>query len=264
MRALGTLPSLRSSRNPLVALGLFAVAIYLAYEAAGAIVAGISTAWLLPSFSVLAGLVVIAILNDWRRGLYLLVGWILFEDFVRKYLGNNMAIYFAKDALAIILYVSFFRARLAKRIEKFRIPFRIALLVFIWFGFLQMFNPASPSIFYGILGMKVYFLYVPLIFVGYALMESEEELRRFFSFTCILILIVAGLGLAQSIIGPTFLNPPTLQEDIREFSTTYRGTSLGCAMLTALPQYSSVLAVSRTFCSRLADLFGLLRLPSPS
>ncbi len=172
-------------------------------------------------------MVVIAILNDWRRGLYLLVGWILFEDFVRKYLGNNMAIYFAKDALAIILYVSFFRARLAKRIEKFRIPFRIALLVFIWFGFLQMFNPASPSIFYGILGMKVYFLYVPLVFVGYAFLESEEELRRFFSFTCILILIVAGLGLAQSIIGPTFLNPSTLQEDIRELSTLYRVTSSG-------------------------------------
>ena len=176
---------------------------------------------------IVGGVVVIAILNDWRRGLYLLVGWILFEDFVRKYLGNNMAIYFAKDALAIILYVSFFRARLAKRIEKFRIPFRIALLVFIWFGFLQMFNPASPSIFYGILGMKVYFLYVPLVFVGYAFLESEEELRRFFSFICILILIVAGLGLAQSIIGPTFLNPSTLQEDIRELSTLYRVTSSG-------------------------------------
>ena len=94
--------------------------------------------------------------------------------------------------------------------------------------------------------MKVYFLYVPLIFVGYALLESEEELRRFFSFICILILIVAGLGLAQSIIGPTFLNPSTLQEDIRELSTLYRVTSSG-GCLSALALYSSVRAVSRIF-----------------
>ena len=214
-------------KSPLYFVGEVCVVFYLAYLLAQYIIVGDLVGLSFLAFLIVGGVVVIAILNDWRRGLYLLVGWILFEDFIRKYLGNNMAIYFAKDALAIILYVSFFRTRLAKRIEKFRIPFRIALLVFIWFGFLQMFNPASPSIFYGILGMKVYFLYVPLVFVGYAFMESEEELRRFFAFTCILILIVAGLGLAQSIIGPTFLNPSTLQEDIRDLSTLYRVTSSG-------------------------------------
>lgn len=222
MRALGTLPSLRSSRHPLVAFGLFALAIFAAYQAAEAILANDLNVFGYAAILMVGGVVVIVTLNDWHRGVYLLVGWILFEDFVRKYLGNNMAIYFAKDVLAIILYISFFRARRAKRAEKFRIPFRVPLLMFFWFGLLQMFNPASTSIFYGILGMKIYFLYVPLIFVGYALVESEEELRRFFSFTCVLILIVAGLGLAQSIIGPTFLNPAHLQADIRELSTLYR------------------------------------------
>ena len=222
MRALGTLPSLRISRNPLVAFGLFAVTIFAAYKAAESILANDLTSLSYVALIFVGGAVVVAILSDWRRGIYLLVAWILFEDFVRKYLGNNMAIYFAKDALAIILYVSFFRTRLAERVEKFRIPFRIPLLLFFWFGLLQVFNPASTSIFYGILGMKIYFLYVPLIFVGYALIKSEVELHRFFSFTCVLILIVAALGLAQSIIGPTFLNPAHLQEDIRELGTTYR------------------------------------------
>jgi hypothetical protein len=222
MRVLGTLPSLRISRNPLVTFGLFAIVIFAAYKAAQAILANDLTSLGYAALLFVVGAVVVAILNDWRRGLYFLVAWILFEDFVRKYLGNNMAIYFAKDVLALILYFSFFRARRGKQAEKFRVPFRIPLLLFVWFGVLQMFNPASTSIYYGILGMKVYFLYVPLIFVGYALMESETELHRFFSFTCTLILIVAGLGLAQSIIGPTFLNPSHLQENIRELSTTYR------------------------------------------
>ena len=196
--------------------------IFAAYKAAGAIIANDIDSLGFAALLFVGGAVVIAILNDWRRGLYVLVAWILFEDFVRKFLGNNMAIYFGKDVLAIVLYISFYRARHAKKSEKFRVPFRVPLLMFFWLGVLQVFNPASTSIFYGILGMKIYFLYVPLLYVGYALLESEEDLRRFFSFVCALILIVAALGLAQSIIGPTFLNPTNLQEDIRGLSTLYR------------------------------------------
>jgi hypothetical protein len=222
MRTLGTLPSLGTSRSPLVAVALFILVIFAAYKAAGAILADDISSLAFAALLFVGGAVVVAILNDWRRGLYILVAWILFEDFARKYFGNNMAIYFAKDILTLILYLSFFRHRTARRVEKFQIPFRIPLLVFIWFSLMQMFNPASTSIFYGILGMKVCFLYVPLIYVGYTFIESEEDLRRFFTFTCVLILIVAGLGIAQSIIGPTFLNPNNLQEDIRRLSTSYR------------------------------------------
>lgn len=222
MRVLGTFPSLRTTRNPLVALGIFGLVLYAGYRAAEAIIANDLSSLAYAALLLVGGGVVIAILNDWRRGLYLLVAWILFEDFVRKYLGNNMAIFFAKDILAIVLYISFFRARRARQVTFFRVPFRVPLLLFIWFAVLQIFNPGSSSIFYGILGMKVDFLYVPLVYVGYALIQSEEDLHRFFSFTSVLILIVAALGLAQSILGPTFLNPAHIQEDIRELSNTYR------------------------------------------
>lgn len=215
-------PSLRSSRNPVVTLGLMILVAFAAYKTAQIILADDLPTLTYAAMFFFGGAIVIAILNDWRRGLYVLVAWMLFEDLVRKYLGNNMAIYFAKDVLTLILYLSFFRARLAKRVERFHIPFRVPLLLFVWFAFLQIFNPSSTSIFYGILGLKVDFLYVPLVYVGYALMESEEELQRFFAFTSILILIVAGLGLAQSVIGPTFLNPTNLQGDIRDLSMNYR------------------------------------------
>jgi len=222
MKGVGALPQLRSTRNPLLALGFSAVALFLAYKAARAILANDLNTLGLSALLLIGGAVFIAILNNWKRGLYLLIGWILFEDFVRKYLGNNMAIYFAKDALALVLYLSYFRARMGKQVEKFKLPFRIAFIAFFWFCLLQMFNPALPSIFYGILGMKVDFLYCPLVFVCYTFSESEEDLRRFFSYICVLIMIVAGLGLAQSIIGPTFLNPKNLQDDIRELATGYR------------------------------------------
>ena len=95
MRTLGTLPSLRISRNPLVALAWSLVVVFAAYEAAEAILANDMTSLAFAALLFVGAAVFVAILNDWRRGLYLLVAWILFEDFVRKYLGNNMAIYFA-------------------------------------------------------------------------------------------------------------------------------------------------------------------------
>jgi hypothetical protein len=165
----------------------------------------------------------IKILNNWRQGLYIFFGWLFFEDFARKYLGNNMVVYFAKDFLVILVYISFFAARRRRKdIAAFKPPFLVPLLLMVWFALAQMFNPASPSMFYGVLGLKLYFLYAPLMYLGYALVDSELELRRFFMFNAVLLLIVGGLGIAQSIIGPTFLNPTVIQEDIRELSTLYR------------------------------------------
>jgi hypothetical protein len=226
MRMQGTIPSLRGSRNPIATVGVFLLVLLAAYKAAQAILANDLATLTVAGLLVVAIAVLIAIMNDWRRGLYLLFAWILFEDFFRKYLGNNMAIYFAKDILAIILYLSFYKARMAKEADKLRIPFALIFSVFFWFCLIQMFNPASNSIFFGILGMKVNFVYFPLIFVGYNFAKSEDDLRRFLSFTCVLITIVAALGLAQSIIGPTFLNPQNLQEDIRELSTLYRAAPI--------------------------------------
>ncbi len=219
---IGSLPSLRTSRNPLAALGVFAVVIFVAYEAAQLIIAGDINAIIFAGIIFVGGAVVVAILNDWRRGLYILLGWIVFEDLVRKYLGNNMAIFFGKDFLAIVLYLSFFVARRENRVAPFQPPFFKFFMLFFWFGLIQMFNPASNSIFYGVMGMKLYFLYFPLIYVGYGLIDKEEDVRRFFSFNSVLILVVVSLGIAQSILGHTFLNPSHLQEDIRDLSTTYR------------------------------------------
>src|SRR5260221_13589543 len=134
-----------------------------------------------------------------------------------------MAVFFAKDVLVILVYVSFYLARRNKR-EKafFRPPFVLPLLAFAWFGLVQVFNPVSTSFFYGLLGMKLYFLYIPLMYLGYALMDTEHDLRRFLMFNAYLLLFVGALGVAQAIIGPTFLNPSVIQEDIRDMSTLYR------------------------------------------
>jgi len=117
-----------------------------------------------------------------------------------------------------------------KEVQVIHFPFFRTLSIFIWFGVLQMFNFASGSVVFGLLGLKLYFYYVPLLFIGYALFESEADLRRFFSFNTMLVLAIGGLGIAQSILGPTFLNPAVLGEDIRGLSTLYRIAPLSGAL----------------------------------
>ena len=209
-------------RNPLMVLGfglLFAIG---AFKAADFIIAGDLTGLGLVALAAAVCALVIAILNDWSKGLYFFLVWLLFEDFARKYLGNNMVIYFAKDFLLLVVYISFLAANRRKEVTGFRPPFLVPILLFVWFGVIQVFNPASTHIMYGLLGLKLFFYYVPLVFVGYALISSEADLRRFFFVSLTLAAIIASLGVAQAILGHTFLNPPTLAEDIRELSTLYR------------------------------------------
>src|SRR5260370_40024940 len=87
---------------------------------------------------------------------------------------------------------------------------------------MQVFNPASTNLVYGILGLKLFFYYVPLLFVGYALLNSEQQLRHFFFVNMILVIVIASLGIVQSVLGHTFLNTESPADDIREMSTNYR------------------------------------------
>ena len=213
-------------RNPLIVFGFLLLFVVAAYKTAGFILAGNMTDLALVAIAVAMCALVVAILNDWRKGLYLFLAWLLFEDFARKYLGNNMAIYFAKDFLLLVIYISFIAAYRRKEVTGFRPPFLTPLLLFIWFGVIQIFNPSSTHIMFGLLGFKVYFYYVPLLFIGYALINSEAELRRFFFTNLALSAIISGLGIAQAILGHTFLNPTSLADEIRDLSTLYRSSPI--------------------------------------
>ena len=201
---------------------MLVVGAFAAYEAAQYVINDDMRGLAYAAMCVVGGVIVVAILNNWRNGVYFFLSWLLFEDFVRKFLGNNMAIYFIKDFLVLVVYISFFAAYRRKEVKFFRPPFLMPLLIFIWFGALQIFNPASTSIWYGLMGFKMFFYYVPLTLIGYALLNTEAELRRFFTVNLFLVLIIVSLGIAQSILGPSFLNPAVPAEDIRLLSGLYR------------------------------------------
>jgi len=226
MRAITpTIPE-RFRRNPLLGYGFLLLVLVAVFLSSEFILTRNDSGLILTALSFIFVAIVVAMLNNWRHGLYFFLAWLLFEDLARKYLGNNMAIYFGKDILAAVVYVSFLAAYRRKRVTSFRPPFLLPALLLFWFGVMQIFNPASTSRVYGMLGMKLYFYYMPLVLVGYALFEREEDLRRFFKVNLAIGIVIISLGIVQSILGHTFLNPENPAEDIRELSGLYRVSPL--------------------------------------
>ena len=191
------------------------------------LVALVAVVWLLGSaistdakrgvFLLVAVIVVVAVssktVSDWRTGVYLFLVWLLFEDLIRKYMGNNMLIYFGKDALVGVTYIAFVMARLRGDVRKsFSPPFKYVLGMFVMLGLAQVFNANSPSVWYGLLGLKLYFYYIPLMFVGYALVRNERDLQNFFFVNAGLAAVISVVGICQSVFGLDFLNPHSGQD----------------------------------------------------
>src|SRR5580698_110712 len=162
-----------------IGLSVLIVGLWIAYEVGGKIAANDFGTLEFAALGTAAIVVAVTILRKWRTGFYMFLVWLLFEDLVRKYLGNNMAIYFGKDVLVGLVYISFFVEVRRQKARIFQAPFLPLLLIFLWLGAVQVFNSNSPSILYGILGFKLYFYYIPLMYVSYALIRTDKDLSKF-------------------------------------------------------------------------------------
>jgi hypothetical protein len=174
---------------------------------AGLGILGLGAAWILSGYVsnsdyhaliysallVAVAAITVAMLRNWRAGFYVFLVWLLFEDLIRKYMGNDMRIYFAKDYLALITYVSIMVAISSGARSCSARAFCFSSACFSGSRFCRCFNPEIPSVWYGLLGLKLYFYYVPMMFVGYALIETEADLYRFLVINMLLAIAISGI-----------------------------------------------------------------------
>ncbi len=199
-----------------IGLSVFIIGIWLAMQTGQRIAADDFRSIEFAVMAVAACAVALTIIRNWRTGFYMFLTWLLFEDLVRKYLGNNMAIYFAKDILVGLVYASFLIEVRRKHLKLFRSAFFPFLWLFVWFGAVQIFNQNSPHLLYGLLGFKLYFYYIPLMFVSYALIRTDEDLRKFLLVNISLAGVISAIGIAQAILGHSFLNPTNLAPELKD------------------------------------------------
>ena len=212
--------------QPLIGVCLFAVGLLLAWQVGSKIVSNDERS-LIFGISIFAGCVVaVMTLRNWRTGFYLFFVWMLFEDLFRKYMGNGLALFFGKDVLVVLVYFSLFADIRRGREKRFQPPFLFCLSLFFMLGALQVFNPNSPHILYGLLGFKTYFFYIPFMFVGYALIRGDEDLRKFLVMNAALSGLIASLGIAQAILGNSFLNPAKLAPELEDLGNLEKSTPL--------------------------------------
>ncbi len=201
-------------------IGFFA----LIWQISGFVTQGSSLYLLLTLVAAVAFFVMNTILRDWRKGIFLFLIWLLFEDTIRKYAGNSLFVFFAKDIIVGFTYVAMFVAYRRRNLITFKPPFLFWLGIFFWLGAVSVFNPNSPSVLYGIFGLKTYFFYVPLMFAGYAILRTEDDLQKVLTLNMWIALIVAGLGVVQSFIGQDFLNPVDIAPELYELTHDVRIT----------------------------------------
>jgi len=72
-------------RGGLLGAGLLIFGLLVAHKLAGFILTNDVTSLAFGGMAFAAGAIVVAILNNWRDGVYFILGWLLFEDFARKY-----------------------------------------------------------------------------------------------------------------------------------------------------------------------------------
>jgi hypothetical protein len=192
--------------------------------------------------------IVLAALHNWRIGLLLFLVWLLFEDLARKYLGNGLILFFGKDVLAAVTYISLWRSKRRGEVPWFKPPFMVPLALFFCLAAIQVFNTWTPSVLYGFLGLKLYFYYFPLVYAGYALVRSGADLEQFLVFNIALGLVIAVLGIIQSIVGLKFLNPMVLAPELEVLGNLTRYSPL---THQAIPQPTSVFVSAGRFASYL-------------
>jgi hypothetical protein len=195
-------------------LAVATLAVGLVWILPGLIVSGDLKDLIFPLAVGAGAILLIAVVDNWRNGVYVFVIWLVFEDLIRKFAGNSMYIFFAKDAIVGLTYLSMLIAHRRRQLTTFKPPFLLWLSIFAFCGLIQVFNPNTPSVLYGILGFKLYFYYIPLMFAGYALLRSEADLHKILMLNMWIALVVAGLGIAQSVLGLSFLNPAELAPEL--------------------------------------------------
>jgi hypothetical protein len=217
-------PAVKS--QTLITLSVLVLGIFIAWQLAQEITANDTRTLTFAAAGFVGVVAAVTILRNWRSGFYLFFVWMLFEDLFRKYMGNGIALFFGKDILVALVYISLFTAIRQGREKRFQPPFLLFLGLFFLLGAVQVFNPNSPHILYGLLGFKTYFYYIPLMYAGYCLFRSDQDLRRFLLVNAVLSGSIAALGIAQAILGNSFLNPTKLAPELQDLGNLEKATPI--------------------------------------
>jgi len=149
--------------------------------------------------AIFALLGLISIFN-WRKGFFLFLIYIFFEDAIRmKLFHNNVVVQIAKDLLLIGVYIGCFIEK-SHEFKLFR--FIPPILFLIAFETFNIFNPENISLTMGFAALKLSFFYFPIIWIAIIYFKNPLNLKIYLLVSFIIVSIICTIAFIQTITGP--------------------------------------------------------------
>ena len=172
-------------------------------------------------------------IRHWRATLGLLLVWLVLEDLFRKLAGNDLRVYFTKDVIYLVLLIGLFLdPGFRRRWNEATGATRLALYALVAWAIIMSVPAAASDWRLPLVGLRLDFMYAPLVVAGFALGSGRGELRRWLLIAAGIAAAVSVIGIIQATVGPTFLAPgiatPGLRGDLfRSVGSTivYRPTA---------------------------------------
>ncbi len=154
----------------------------------------------------------LAIFLDWRRGIWMLLLYLPVAGVVTLALRPNPAGTLFKDLLFLLpTYVVFGLLHLHE-LRNTRVPQTMTFLfmALATLVLLQLFNPNITRIVIGLVGVKVWLFYLPLVYLAGAFFRTPDDLVKLLRVCVAMALIPCGVGLLEFILSSTIGFKPTM------------------------------------------------------
>ena len=142
-------------------------------------------------------------IRDWRTSIKLLLVFLPYSGlFIIAAYPNNGVTPLLKDLLFVIpAYVGFLGAVLFRRQSTALPGFPVGLAaLFAVLVLTQLANPSQPGFVVGLIGTKVWLMYIPLALLGYHLIDSKRDLRLVLEIMCIAAIVPCAVGIVEAVL----------------------------------------------------------------
>ncbi len=148
------------------------------------------------------------LLRSWRAAAIVFFAWLIVEDLFRKLAGNDLAFYFLKDVLyAVLLGAMALDPTFRGTWRKATGSARLWLYALIGWAIVMAVPTGLQDWRLPIVGLRLDFLYVPLVALGYEMVRSIQGMPRWLVTMAILGGAASLVGVIQALVGPPFLAP---------------------------------------------------------
>jgi hypothetical protein len=142
-------------------------------------------------------------LRDWRFSIYALLVFLPYSGLliIGAYPSTGPAV-LAKDLFFVIpAYLGYGIACLLQRktaaVPGFPVIVAIALATLV---LLQLLNPTLPSLLVGLIGAKVWLMYIPMAFLGYHLIRGRDDLERMLRLIALAAVVPCLIGIIEGVL----------------------------------------------------------------